>query len=118
MDAFETSEIKWVTHNATIGPSAIFLERLMSSRRPPHLRVFLTETLLSPPKPIHSWPSAVPATIAPVDETERQSTKGGDNDTEDDCGSEARKRYHDPTRTGGLHRTTYRILVSKVSFLV
>jgi hypothetical protein len=95
-----------VTYNATIGPSAILLERLMSSRKPPHFRVFLTEALLSPPKPIHSWPSAVPAAMAPVDETERQSTKGGDNDTPDDCGSEARKMC-DPTRTDRLQGTTY-----------
>ena len=30
--------------------------------------------------------------MAPVDETERQSTNGGDSDTADDCGSEAGKR--------------------------
>ena len=64
----------------------------MSSRRPPHFRVFLAENPLSPPKPIHKWPSAVPTAIVPVDETERQSTKGGDSDTLDDCGGKAWKR--------------------------
>jgi len=75
-----------------MGPSAIFFERPMSSRRPPHFRVFFTDNPLSPPKPIHKWPSAVPAAIVPVDETERQSTKGGDSDTPDDCGGKAWER--------------------------
>lgn len=83
---------EWATHSATIGPSAIFLERLISSRRPPHFLVFFTDTPLSPPIPIHKQPSAVPAAIAPVDETERQSTKGGDSDTPDDCDEEAWER--------------------------
>jgi len=80
-----------MTHSATTGPSAILEERLISSRRPPHFRVFFTDILLSPPRPIHKYPSAVPAAKVPVDETERQSTKGGDSDTADDsgCGSEA-----------------------------
>jgi hypothetical protein len=80
-----------VTCSATTGPSAILVEKLISSRRPPHFRVFFTDILLSPPRPIHRYPSAVPAAMAPVDETERQSTNGGDSDTADDCGSEAGK---------------------------
>jgi hypothetical protein len=80
------------TYNATTGPSAIFLDKPISSRKPPHLRVFFAETLLSPPKPTHIWPSAVPAATVPVDETERQRTNGGDNETADVGGNEAIRR--------------------------
>lgn len=36
---------------------------------------------LSPPEPIHSLPSAIPAAIRPVDDIAVDKTKGGDNDT-------------------------------------
>src|SRR5260221_11318687 len=75
-----------------MGPSANFFERPIASPRPPHFRVFFADNPLSPPKPIHKWPSAVPAATVPVDETERQSTKGGDSDTPDDCGGKAWER--------------------------
>lgn len=93
MSALKHSRQGRMTHSATTGPSAILEERLKSSRRPPHFRVFFTDILLSPPRPITRHPSAVPAAIAPVEETERQSTKGGDNDTAEDSsrGREARK---------------------------
>ena len=74
----------------------------MSSRRPPHFRVFFTDILLSPPRPITRYPFAVPAATAPVEETERQSTKGGDNDTADDsgCDREAGKWFGVTARAG------------------
>jgi hypothetical protein len=55
--------------------------------------------------------------MVPVDETDRQRTNGGDNDTVVVCGTEAMGRC-DPLYADGSQETTYRTRALKVKFLV
>ena len=58
-----------------------------SSCRPGHFRARFFPAFelagedLSPPDPIHSLPSAIPAAIRPVEEIAVDKTKGGESDT-------------------------------------
>ena len=69
---------------ATIGPSATLMSSASFSSRPSHFLVFLFVPFppvdgLSPPKPNHNRPSAVPAAKTPVVDIAIDMTKGGDN---------------------------------------
>jgi hypothetical protein len=86
-----------MTYIPTTGPSAIFTPRHLSSEslKPSHflLFFFLSPPLrFSPPTPIHTRPSAVPAAITPDVESEMHWMNGGERDIPEEGGGEAGSR--------------------------
>src|ERR1700691_1238232 len=85
--------INSITHNPTTGPSATFTDKPSSCFRPSHFRLlfFLPPDpdeagRFSPPAPIHTLPSAVPAATTPAVDTAVDKTNGGESDTPDSGG--------------------------------